>query len=104
MHAAHILVAYKGAMRADDKIVRTKDEAKKLAEQYAKRAAKEKFDDLAKKYSDDKSSAVKGGDLGEFAPSQMTPSFATATAALKPNTISGAVESPFGFHVIKRLP
>jgi peptidyl-prolyl cis-trans isomerase D len=91
-------------MRADDKIVRSKDEAKKLAEQLVKRAAKEKFDDLAKKYSDDKGSGSKGGDLGEFTASQMVKPFSEAAVALKPNTLSGVVESPFGFHIIKRLP
>jgi peptidyl-prolyl cis-trans isomerase NIMA-interacting 1 len=104
--AAHILVAYKGAMRADPTIVRSKEDAKKLATQLMLRAKapKAKFDELAKKSSDDKGSGANGGDLGEFTAGQMVKPFSDAAFALKPGEVSAVVESPFGFHVIKRAP
>lgn len=67
----------------------------------------EGFAPLARKASDDPGSAGKGGRLDEFAKGQMVPAFEQAAFALKPGEISGVVESPFGFHVIKlhdRLP
>ncbi len=104
--AAHILVAYKGATRADAAIKRSKEDAKKLAAQLQRqaKAPKAKFDELAKKNSDDKGSGANGGDLGEFAAGQMVKPFSDAAFALKPGEISAVVESPFGFHIIKRAP
>lgn len=105
--AAHILIAYKGAMRADPEIKRSKADAKKLAEELQKKVAKAKpdvFADLAKKSSDDKGSGKAGGDLGEFTRTQMVKPFADAAFALKPGEVSKVVESDFGFHVIKRAP
>ncbi len=101
--ASHILIAYKGAMRANPKVTRTKAQAKQLAEQIDARAKKgENFAQLAKKYSDGPS-GVRGGDLGSFSPRQMVKPFADAAVALKPGQISGVVETPFGFHIIKRV-
>lgn len=104
--ASHILVAYKGAMRADPAITRTKEQAKKLAEQLQKQASapKANFEELAKKNSDDKGSGARGGDLGEFAAGQMVKPFSDAAFALKPGALSTVVESDFGFHIIKRAP
>lgn len=101
--ASHILIAYKGAMRANPEVTRTKAQARKLAEQIDARAKKgENFAQLAKKYSDGPSGA-RGGDLGTFAPNRMVKPFADAVIALKPGQISGVVETPFGFHIIKRV-
>jgi type IV secretory pathway VirB10-like protein len=102
--ASHILISYKGAKMPDPKVTRTKEEAKKLAGDLAKKAKapKEDFAALAKKNSDDKGSAANGGDLGEFTRPRMVKPFSDAAFALKPGEISGVVESDFGFHVIKR--
>src|SRR5262249_18207348 len=59
------------------------------------------FAALAKKYSDDPGSAQKGGDLGYFSRGMMVPTFEDAVFRLKPNEISGLVESEFGVHIIK---
>ncbi len=102
--AMHILIQYKGSMRADDKITRTKDQARKFAAELIKRAQKEDFSTLARKYSNDPTVTQNGGDLGMFTHDRMIPSFADAAFALKPGEISKTpVETPFGFHVIKRI-
>ena len=101
LNAAHILIAYEGAMRSD--ATRTKEEAATLAAQVAKEAQAEgaDFAALAKQHSDGPSS-TRGGDLGNFAPRQMIPAFSKATIGLKVGQISGPVESDFGFHIILR--
>ncbi len=59
------------------------------------------FANLAKKYSEDFSSAKKGGDLGFFTHKEMVKEFSNAAFSLKPDTISGIVKSDFGYHIIK---
>ncbi|MEJ2215073.1 MAG: peptidylprolyl isomerase [Gemmatimonadota bacterium] len=59
------------------------------------------FAELARHYSQDAGSAPQGGELGWFRPGQMVPAFERAAYALKPGQISGIVETPFGFHIIK---
>ncbi len=59
------------------------------------------FAALAKKYSIDPGSAVKGGDLGYFTTGMMVTPFEEAAFKLKINETSGLVKSDFGYHIIK---
>ena len=61
------------------------------------------FEDMARQNSQDNGSVSKGGDLGWLYPGDVMPEFETAMAALKPNELSGVVETPFGFHLIQVL-
>lgn len=100
--ASHILFMYKGSMRAPESVTRTKEEAKAQAEEMLKRVqAGEDFAALAHEFSDCPSK-VKGGDLGQFGRGQMHPDFEKALEALQVGGISGIVETPFGYHIIKR--
>lgn len=58
------------------------------------------FAELAKKNSDDKASAVQGGDLGYFGRGQMVKNFEEAVFGLNKGGVS-MVRTDFGFHVIK---
>ena len=59
-----------------------------------------KFEDLAKKYSQD-GSAENGGDLGFFPKGSMVKEFEDAVWNMKPGEVSGIVTTPFGLHLIK---
>jgi hypothetical protein len=100
IQASHILVSWKGAQRSAQ--TRTKEEAKKrIDELIAKIKKGGDFAKLAAEYGED-ATKTQGGDLGTFGKGQMVPQFENAAFALKPGEVSGIVETPFGFHVIKR--
>ncbi len=92
-----------GAEHADPSVVRTREQARSVAEEVLRRAkAGEDFSRLAVEYSDEPNAAARGGSLGRFGHGQMVPAFEQAAFALAPGQISGIVESPFGFHIIQR--
>ncbi|MDR2814214.1 MAG: peptidylprolyl isomerase [Prevotellaceae bacterium] len=61
----------------------------------------EKFQALAVMYSEDQSSARRGGELGMRAREEFVKPFADAAFALKPGQVSQIVETEFGFHIIQ---
>jgi len=61
------------------------------------------FTELAKSHSDDRSSAVNGGDLGWVSPGQMVPQFEAAMNSLNPGEISEPFQSQFGWHIMQTL-
>lgn len=77
------------------------DAKKRATEVLAKvQEGKISFEDLAKQYSEDTTSA-NGGDLGFFSKGQMVKAFEDAALALKPGEVSGIVQSQYGYHIIK---
>ncbi len=103
IHAAHILIMYKGSMRAPASITRSKAEAHKLAEDVLKKINNgADFAEMAKLYSDGPSK-VHGGDLRTFGRGAMVKPFEDAAFSLKKGEVSDIVETQFGFHIIKRL-
>lgn len=63
----------------------------------------EKFSTLARIYSQDPGSALRGGELGMASKSIFWPAFSDAAMALKPGIVSQIVETPDGFHLIEVL-
>jgi peptidyl-prolyl cis-trans isomerase C len=97
VRAQHILVKVANGASEDDK-----KEAKEKIEGILKRIkAGEDFGKLAAEFSDDPGSKQKGGDLGFFTRGRMVKPFEDAAFSLKPGEVSGVVESPFGYHIIK---
>jgi hypothetical protein len=101
--ARHLLVMYKGSMRALPTVTRTRDEARARAEEAARKAqGGARFEDLVVEYSDEPGAAGRGGSLGTFRRGQMVPTFEAAVERLRVGEVSGVVETPFGFHVVLR--
>jgi peptidyl-prolyl cis-trans isomerase SurA len=63
----------------------------------------EDFATMAKAYSEDKTSATRGGNLGWFKPGTMVPAFEKAVDELQPGEISDIVQTEFGYHIIEVL-
>lgn len=59
------------------------------------------FSTMARLYSDDTESAVKGGELGMMSKTIFWPEFSDAAMSLKPGMVSNIVETPDGFHLIQ---
>lgn len=104
---AHVLVSYAGAKLAPPALARTREEARAQAEKVAQLAAAPaaNFALLASRFSDSPSK-VRGGVIAPVRPERLLEGFEPYLAAargLAEGQVSGVVETPYGFHVIKRL-
>lgn len=103
--ASHILITVDVK---DDATAEEKTKAENEALEKAKKVIKElnsgkKFKDLAKKYSQDKSNASNGGDLGYFQLTDMVEEFSNAVKELKNNEYTKEpVKTQYGYHIILR--
>jgi len=90
-------------MRAPASVTRTKSEARTLAERLLTRIKQgDSFDELIRKYSDEPGAAARAGKLRPFKRGQLVRPFEDAAFALGVGQLSGIVETPFGFHIIRR--
>ncbi len=102
LKASHILISYKGAYRAPEKVTRSKEQAKQLADSLYKviKRSPRKLEQLSLSFSDDPSVENNKGDLGWFADGMMVNAFNEAVVNTKVKKVAMA-ETPFGFHIIK---
>jgi peptidyl-prolyl cis-trans isomerase D len=94
--AAHILI------EVNDKTTEAQAKAK-IDEVQARLAKGEKFEALAKEFSQDPGSANNGGDLGYAGPGVYDPAFEKALYSLSKDQVSGPIRTDFGYHLIKLL-
>lgn len=87
--------------RIEKQTAEQKAKAEKILKQV--KADPDSFAKIAREVSDDKATAVRGGELGYFVKEgQMVPEFANAAFAMKPDTISeNLVTTQYGYHIIK---
>jgi len=96
---AHIMISSTEQMKDDEKTVKKE----KIDSIYFRILAGDKFEDLVK-FSDDKGTAKKGGELPEFTTGRMVPEFEEAAFALSNiGDISKPVKTAFGWHIIKLI-
>ena len=99
VHVEHILLMTVG--KTDAEIAEIKQKAEDILKQAKKPGAK--FEDLAKKYSEDPGTKEKGGDLGWVTQGQTVKEFETTAFTLPKGSISDLVKTEYGFHIIKVL-
>ena len=101
--ASQILIQFKGSARASSGVTRTKEEAQALAGQLLAKVQKEggDFVKVARSESDGPSSA-QGGFLGYFETGQIALELESTLEAMKIGEIRGVVETPVGFHILRR--
>src|SRR3984893_13136190 len=98
VHAEHILLMTVG--KTDAEVEEIKKKAEDILSQVKKGA---KFEDLAKKYTEDPGTKDKGGDLGWLVQGQTVPEFEKIAFSLQKGQISDLVKTQYGFHIIKVL-
>ena len=115
LRVLHVLVAFRGATRAADTVTRTQDEAEVLAKEILARAKRgEDFKALMKDYTNDPGEGnyalVNHGVIPrgpEIKRANFVPGFTKVAWSLAVGEVGlapyDATESPFGYHVIKRI-
>ena len=95
-HPRHILI------RTDE--LTSDEDARRRLEQLRERIlGGDDFDALARSNSDDKPSAIKGGDLGWSTPGNLVPAFEEQMDQLAIDEISRPFKTQFGWHIVQVL-
>ena len=98
VHARHILrMAHPENKKEMDKARRSSDSIRILIKNG------KDFAEIARMYSDDKNSAIKGGDLGWFSAGVMVMPFDSVVFALAENEVSSPFATRFGYHIVQIL-
>jgi foldase protein PrsA len=102
LKAGHILAMFPWKKDNSGETEEGREEAKEkieIVEEKLKNGAD--FEELARQYSDDTSTAENGGDLGYISKGQMVEEFDKALFSLDIGEVSDIVETEYGFHIIK---
>jgi peptidyl-prolyl cis-trans isomerase SurA len=95
-HARHILINTNEITSDQDANIRL-DQLRQRIE------GGDDFANLARSHSDDKGSAIKGGDLGWVNPGDLVPRFEEQMNLLQPNEVSMPFRTRFGWHIVQVL-
>lgn len=95
-HVRHILIR-------TNELTSDNDARTRLEQLRSRILAGDDFAALARSNSDDKTSAIKGGDLGWVSPGDLVPKFEDTMNAMKINELSEPFRTQFGWHIIQVL-
>ncbi|MEJ2453075.1 MAG: peptidylprolyl isomerase [Candidatus Thiodiazotropha sp.] len=95
-HARHILIN-------TNEIVSDREARQRLETLRERIVNGESFEALARAHSDDKASAIRGGDLGWTSPGDLVPQFEEQMDALPLGDVSEPFKTPFGWHIVQPL-
>jgi peptidyl-prolyl cis-trans isomerase SurA len=95
-HARHILIN-------TNEIVSDREAHQRLETLRERILNGESFEALARSHSDDKASAIRGGDLGWTNPGDLVPQFEEKMDSLAIGEISEPFQTPFGWHIVQPL-
>lgn len=84
----------------EDAKLRTRERLLEMRDRISKGT---RFDALARMYSEDPGSSVRGGEMDFMTREQFVRPFGDALAKLKPDQISEVVETEYGFHLIQLI-
>lgn len=108
--ARHILFKFApdslGDEASDEERKKALDEAEKKSKAKAEEISNKikdgaQFEKMAEEHSDDRGTAVRGGDLGQFPKGTMVAEFETALAGMKVGEVSKPIKTVFGYHLIR---
>jgi peptidyl-prolyl cis-trans isomerase SurA len=103
VRASHLVVSWAGAPGASAGVARDKEAARTRAEEaLAKLKAGGDWAEVVRTYSDGPMKED-AGDLGWFGRNQLAPQLDAAAFDLAPGDTSAIVETPRGFHILKRV-
>jgi peptidyl-prolyl cis-trans isomerase SurA len=95
-HARHILIR-------TNEVTSDEDARQRLAKLRERIINGDDFDTLARSTSDDKASAIKGGDLGWSTPGNLVPEFEAQMDNLPIDGVSQPFKTQFGWHIVQVL-
>ena len=95
-HARHILIR-------TNELTSDNDARTRLEQLYLRINNGEDFTDLARTNSDDKASAIKGGDLGWVSPGTLVAKFEEVMDSMEINELSEPFQTQFGWHIVQVL-
>jgi peptidyl-prolyl cis-trans isomerase SurA len=95
-HARHILIR-------TNEITSDNDARTRLQQLRQRIIGGDDFAELARSHSDDKASAINGGDLGWINSGDLVPEFEQEMQELSPGEISQPFRTPFGWHIVQIL-
>ena len=92
--ARHILIR-------PNELISDEDAEVRLRQLLTRLEGGEDFEELARSHSDDRASAIRGGDLGWTNPGDLIPKFEEVAAKLTAGEVSAPFRTQFGWHIVQ---